>query len=268
MKLKVLVDNNTFIDEYYFGEPAVSYYIEDNGTKLLFDSGYSDIFIYNAKKLGIDLKQIDTLVFSHGHNDHTGGFQYLSEYMDLGAVTVVAHPLCFNSKMDGKENIGSPFQLEQMKGICKLNLSASPVQISDNIVFLGEIPKMNDYEIRRKIGTYNNDGIWTEDTVQDDSAIVYKSREGLFIITGCSHSGICNILEYAKRVCKETQIAGVIGGFHLFDTDEQLIKTVEFFRKNKIEYVYPCHCVSFQAKAKLNEKIPVKEVGVGLTLEL
>lgn len=49
MKLTVLVDNNTFIDEYYLGEPAVSYYIEDEGTKILFDTGYSDIFIKNAK---------------------------------------------------------------------------------------------------------------------------------------------------------------------------------------------------------------------------
>ena len=49
MKLTVLVDNNTFIDEYYLGEPAVSYYIEDQDIKILFDTGYSDIFIKNAK---------------------------------------------------------------------------------------------------------------------------------------------------------------------------------------------------------------------------
>ena len=50
MKLKVLVDNNTFIDMYYLGEPAVSYYIEDGNDKILFDVGYSDIFIKNAEK--------------------------------------------------------------------------------------------------------------------------------------------------------------------------------------------------------------------------
>lgn len=54
MKLKVLVDNNTYIDRYYLGEPAVSYYIEDKDTKILFDTGYSDIFISNSKKMGID----------------------------------------------------------------------------------------------------------------------------------------------------------------------------------------------------------------------
>ena len=55
MKLTVLVDNNTFIDEYYLGEPAVSYYIEDEDTKILFDTGYSDILIKNAKNMNIDL---------------------------------------------------------------------------------------------------------------------------------------------------------------------------------------------------------------------
>ena len=45
MKLQVLVDNNTYIDAYYLGEPAVSYYIEEEETRLLFDTGYTDILI-------------------------------------------------------------------------------------------------------------------------------------------------------------------------------------------------------------------------------
>ena len=53
MKLKVLVDNNTFIDMYYLAEPAVSYFIQDKDTALLFDTGYSDVFLLNAKKMGI-----------------------------------------------------------------------------------------------------------------------------------------------------------------------------------------------------------------------
>ena len=56
----------------------------------------------------------------------------------------------------------------------------------------------------------------------DDTAIVYKAKSGLFIITGCSHSGICNIIEHAKKVCSSDKILGVIGGFHIFDCDERL----------------------------------------------
>lgn len=76
MKLKVLLDNNTYIDEYYLAEPAVSYYIEDEENKILFDTGYSDIFIKNAKKMNINLENLNKLVISHGHNDHTGGLEH------------------------------------------------------------------------------------------------------------------------------------------------------------------------------------------------
>ena len=58
MKLQVLVDNNTYIDHYYLGEPGVSYYVEIDDKKILFDAGYSDIMIRNAHSLGVDLKKI------------------------------------------------------------------------------------------------------------------------------------------------------------------------------------------------------------------
>lgn len=76
MKLKVLEDNNTFIDEYYLGEPGVSYYIEDGVEKILFDTGYSSIILENASKMNIDLNKINKLVISHGHDDHTGGLKF------------------------------------------------------------------------------------------------------------------------------------------------------------------------------------------------
>ena len=67
MKLVVLVDNNTLNDKYYIGEPAVSYYIEVDGKKVLFDTGYSDVFIRNARKMNINVDNIDAIAISHGH---------------------------------------------------------------------------------------------------------------------------------------------------------------------------------------------------------
>jgi len=80
MKLNVLVDNNTLIDRYFLGEPAVSYFIENNGDRILFDAGYSDIFIKNAIKMGIDLLDLDFIVLSHAHLDHTWGLGHLVQY--------------------------------------------------------------------------------------------------------------------------------------------------------------------------------------------
>ncbi|NLE61106.1 MAG: MBL fold metallo-hydrolase, partial [Planctomycetes bacterium] len=65
MKLTVLLDNNTLIDRYFLGEPAVSYYMEDGDVRVLFDAGYSDAFIQNAHRLGIDLLHLDCVVLSH-----------------------------------------------------------------------------------------------------------------------------------------------------------------------------------------------------------
>jgi len=77
MELTVLVDNNTLLDRYLFGEPGLSILIKDDGLKVLFDLGYSDAFLINASKMGISLRNIDYLVFSHSHLDHTWGLPHL-----------------------------------------------------------------------------------------------------------------------------------------------------------------------------------------------
>jgi 7,8-dihydropterin-6-yl-methyl-4-(beta-D-ribofuranosyl)aminobenzene 5'-phosphate synthase len=268
MKLKVLVENNTLIDQYYLGEPGISFYIEDGDSKILFDAGYSDILIKNALNMGISLQDVDTIVFSHGHNDHTAGFQYLAEQFDITNKKVVAHSFCFQPKKEREEEIGAFYDTQQMNDLCQLKLRDKPYFVSENIIFLGEIPSLNNYEERIVIGNRKQDAKWIPDYVMEDSALVYQDREGIFIMTGCSHSGICNIIEYAKKVCQKDYIKGVIGGFHLFEKDQVLEKTIEYFKQNNINQLYPCHCVSFQVKARMNDVFSVQEVGVGMTLEI
>ena len=126
---------------------------------------------------------------------------------------------------------------------------------------------MNDFEQRYAIGKSIIDGNKIDDKVEDDSALVYKGNDGLFIITGCSHSGICNIIEYAKKVCNDDRILGVIGGFHLFKVDDRLNKTIKYLKNNNIKYLYPCHCVSLKAKIEMGKELDIQEVGVGLEIE-
>ena len=267
MILKVLMDNNTYIDRYYLGEPAVSYYIEDGSTKILFDMGCSDAFMLNAEKMGIDLTRVDIIVLSHGHDDHTKGLKYYRDWKK--EITLVAHPDCFNRKEDETGLfIGSPLSKEELMEKCTLQLSDKPVKISENIYFLGEIPVAYDFEKRKPIGKTIIRNRKEDDFLKDDSAMVYKSSEGLFIITGCSHSGICNIIEYAKKVCGDDRVLGVIGGFHLFERDEQLFSTIEYFKDNSLRLLYPCHCVSLEAKIEMGKELDVREVGVGLELEI
>lgn len=343
MKLTVLVDNNTYIDEYYYGEPGVCYYIEDGGRRLLFDLGYSDVFLKNANKMGIDLRQVDTVAFSHGHNDHMGGFRTLIEYLYSGKtgeygpevsarrdekkdgrIRVVAHPDCFMQKRYEGLSIGTDISLKEAERFFELNLSKEPVQISENIWFLGEIPQIHDFEQRTAIGEKKraddasgstrekgrrsvdesmrkkggrnaaesmrqmNGGsaaepiretgdegnrqsereIWTADFCMEDSALVYKDTERLFIITGCSHSGICNIVSYAEQLFEGCSVTGILGGFHLFDMDERAEKTAAFLQEKKLDGLFPCHCVSLAVKCEMSRVMPIREVGVGMRLEL
>lgn len=268
MKLKVLVDNNTYIDQYYCGEPAVSYYIEDEDTKLLLDVGYSDLFLDNMDKFRLNIEDINTIAISHGHDDHTRGLQYYFKDNHKNKVTIVAHPDAFKEKVIDDLKICSPILEDELNEKCRLVLSKEPVKLSRNITFLGEIPQSNDFEIRKPIGKQCSHGCYEDDYIFDDTALVYKNEYGIYIITGCSHSGICNIIEYAKKVSNDSRVLGVIGGFHLFDgKDERVKKTIEYIKKNNISELYPCHCTSFAVRAEMYKSIPVKEVGVGLELK-
>ena len=119
----------------------------------------------------------------------------------------------------------------------------------DKIVFLGQIPRRIDFEAKEPIGYLENK---EDDFVLDDSAIVVKTDKGLIIVSGCSHSGICNIIEYAKEVCKEDKVYAIFGGFHLFN-EKLTDKTIEFIKKQNIERIYPMHCLNDYAFAEFKK---------------
>lgn len=273
MKIKVLVDNYTFIDQYYYGEPAVCYYIEDMDIRLLFDVGYSDVFLKNATAMNLNLDDLTTIVISHGHDDHTRGLKYLVKQSIKtmrsfqNPISLIAHPYAFNKKILNGMNIGSPFNQESLKDKFLLEVSKEPIQLSENLIFLGEIPSYFSFEERKPIGEIELEDQLVDDYLLDDSALLYKTPQGIYIITGCAHSGICNTIEHARIIAKDNRVLGVLGGFHLFEVNEQLENTIEYFINNNITNLYPCHCVSFNVKARIHKSIPINEVGVGLEIE-
>lgn len=277
MKLMVLVDNNTLIDRYFLGEPAVSYLVESEGKKILFDVGYSDVFISNAQRLHIDLVDVDLVVLSHGHVDHTGGLVPLLrlhmeariEGLAVKRPTLVGHPLALSSKRIGDlPEIGSLLHEAKLSSFVNLRLSREPVWLTERLVFLGEIERANDFEGKKPLGKVLQDGVEKDDFLLDDSALAYRSAGGLAIITGCSHAGICNIVAQARRVCGEDRVVDIVGGLHLMDPSaEQLQGTLEYLRALSPRSVHACHCTDLNSKIALSGVVELKEVGVGLTLE-
>jgi 7,8-dihydropterin-6-yl-methyl-4-(beta-D-ribofuranosyl)aminobenzene 5'-phosphate synthase len=277
MKLTVLVDNNTLIDRYFYGEPGVSYFIEDESTRILFDVGYSDVFVKNAQKMNINLLDLDFLVLSHGHLDHTWGLDPLIrlhteatiEEIDHKKPTLVAHPLTLLTKtIDSLEEIGSTISEKKLSKHFQIRLSQDPVWLTDKLVFLGEIRRKNDFEAKKPIGKIVKEDLQEDDYLMDDSALAYKSPGGLVIITGCSHAGICNIVEYARELCEDDRIIDIVGGFHLLNPpEEQLQGTLKYMEALQPTEVHACHCTDLNSKIALSKIVNLKEVGVGLTLE-
>ncbi|MBN2110837.1 MAG: MBL fold metallo-hydrolase [Methanosarcinaceae archaeon] len=277
MKLTVLVDNNTLIDRYFIGEPGVSYHIEEQELKLLFDTGYSDAFLKNAQKMGIDLLELDYVLISHGHLDHTWGLEPLLRLLTEADIesrkhkepVLIAHPLALKRKfLEGVGEIGTLVPEERISSHIPIRYAREPLWLSEKLVFLGEIPRFFDFEAKETIGSIIEDDRRRPDKIFDDTAIALKTERGLVIITGCSHSGICNIIRYAKQVCNEERILDIIGGFHLLNpSKEQLEGTMEYLRATKPEKVHACHCTDLGSKIALAGVCNIEEVGVGLEIE-
>ncbi|AKB36795.1 7,8 dihydropteroate synthase (methanopterin) [Methanosarcina siciliae C2J] len=278
MKLTVLVDNNTLIDRYFFAEPGLSFLLEDSGTRVLFDTGYSDIFLKNARKMGLSLLDLDYLVLSHGHLDHSWGLEPLIRLFTEAGIErlpgrspiLVAHPLAFESKkIEGIGEIGSLFTPKKLSEHFRLQLSSTPFWLSERLVFLGEIPRNFAFEAGAAVGyVKDSEGNKIPDLLRDDTALVYRAEAGLVIITGCSHSGICNITEYAKEVCGDSRVLDIVGGFHLLEpSEERMSGTLEYLKKLDPECIHACHCTDLNSKIELSKVCRLKEVGVGLQLE-
>lgn len=270
MRLKVLVDNNTFINDYYFAEPAWSIYIECDGKKILLDTGYSDIFIRNANKMGIDLCDLDYIVFSHGHPDHTWGLKYLLEVYktrEYKKPTLIATKNTFDNKFDDGISIGCDVSIEDIEKYMNVNITNDSFNITESLIYLGYIERKSDFENKNPIGETVINNELVPDYVLDDTALVYKANDGIVVITGCSHSGITNIVEAAKEVTNITNIIDIIGGFHLFkDNKLEISKTAEYFKNETIGRLHPCHCADLRSKIEIDKVIPIEEVGVGLEL--
>lgn len=254
MIISILTDNNPGANTS--AEHGLSYLIEYDGKRILFDTGQSNLFLKNAHFMGVDMTLIDAIVLSHGHFDHGDGL----EYMPGGKL--ICHPGCFVKRYRKADYsyIGLKHSKNELAEKFRLITSKKPYSISEKIVFLGEIPRVTDFE--SKVTSFVLEG-GIPDFVMDDSGIALLSDRGLFVITGCGHAGIVNSLEQAKKVTGENRIYGIMGGFHLKKADRQTKETILYLQENHVKHVYPSHCTEHPALELFYKNFGTNQVKTG-----
>ncbi|MDE4908477.1 MBL fold metallo-hydrolase [Methanogenium marinum] len=275
MECTILTDNTAFTDRYLLSESGFSAFIHDGDVRVIFDTGFSGVFLDNARRMGIEPADATHVVFSHGHLDHTWGMKALLP--ELGNETTegdghvppvfLSHPGAYlPRRRPGNSEIGTLYSADILGRFGTVQLSKEPVWITDRLVFLGEIPRVHEWEsFTPNAEVTLKDGTTAPDHLTDDSALAYKSDTGLVIISGCSHSGIANIIDHAKTVCGDDRIRSVIGGLHLMYSDQNRIdRTTRFLENLNLESLHACHCTGFTALHTFSRTLPLKETGTGL----
>ena len=238
------------------GEFGLSLAVKFDGYKFLFDTGASNLFSINAKKMGFSVDMFENVIFSHGHSDHSGGVVYIKE-----PKRIIAHPNIFKARYSIRQGkfVGFPTDEDSLRSVHNLFKTKNPVQINPGIWFLGEIPMVVDFEKNGNFATTLDGAFKQIDMTEDDSAVVFDTPKGLVIMAGCCHRGVCNIIEYAKKVTGKTRVSTIIGGLHLrnLETKKELIdNTIEYMKSNGIGNFYLGHCITDEVIDYFEKNMP------------
>lgn len=258
LKITTLIENEAGCNKELKNEFGLSLFIEDKDISLIFDTGKSGDFIFNAQKLHIPLNEIKHVVLSHSHFDHTGGIKKLLDHFNNSFTLHIAKTF-FEEKhrITGviHEFLGNNFNEKYIldKGI-KINyIKSNEFKLSKNITLFTNFKSLNNFEVPtryyfRKI--YDN---YILDNMEDELVLGIDTSKGLVIVCGCSHIGIANIVENIK--CRtQKKIYGIIGGLHLSKaSDERIEKVLNYFDECNIEFFGVSHCTGEKITKILKE---------------
>jgi len=239
-------------------EPGLSFYLEYQGKKVLFDTGASEKMVENARTLQIPLEEIDLCVISHGHFDHTGG---LERVLDLNQKVRVI----LKEGADGayffklgflKKDIGVPSSLfERYRD--RIQFIRNDLEPLPGFALITKIKRTRplvkgNAKLLKKI-----EGKYVRDDFAHELVASLKTPKGMVVITGCSHNGVLNMVDAVKEKYPDEPIAAVIGGFHLMGIP--LLKNsmsispaeVERLAQEMVDYrigkTYTMHCTGAKA---------------------
>jgi 7,8-dihydropterin-6-yl-methyl-4-(beta-D-ribofuranosyl)aminobenzene 5'-phosphate synthase len=248
---------------------------------ILFDCGYSKVGVpHNVKMLGIDLGNVEAIVLSHGHMDHTGALYPIVETLG-GSIPVILHPDAFLAPRyfgleDGRK-LTFPQTLSRQdmenRGMEVIERRRPSLVAEGTIAVTGEIERVTDFEKGLPNALAERNGALEHDDILDDQSLVIELKgKGLVVISGCAHAGIINTMLYAQKITGINTIHAVLGGFHLQGPAFEPIieQTIAEFKTIKPAVSVPMHCTGWRAIKRFSEEFPsafaLNSVGTRISL--
>ena len=248
---------------------------------ILFDTGVSPHgMVENMRRLGLDPRDIEVLVLSHGHWDHVTGVEGLARALGRTGMPVTIHPEFWSRRRIRFPGL-DPAELPSTSRSALEGLGFDIVEdrrpsflLDGSVLITGEVDRTTPFETGFQGHDALRDGDWQPDPlILDDQALVVALRErGLVVLSGCGHAGIVNTVRYAQRLTGEQDIAAIVGGFHLSGPMfEPIIEpTVQALGALEPALLVPAHCTGWKAVHRLAARFPDAFVlsAVGTTIEL
>jgi 7,8-dihydropterin-6-yl-methyl-4-(beta-D-ribofuranosyl)aminobenzene 5'-phosphate synthase len=237
---------------------------------ILFDTGLGkQALIHNADSLKVKLNEVEAVVHSHGHPDHTASSAETVSAIGRDNLPFVIHPNAFQKRAFVFPN-GETFYLPEFLNEKKLHELGARIEknkrptplASESALVTGEIPRVTDFERGMPTNFHYSviDGKLVHDPlVPDDQALIVNVKEkGLVVVSGCAHAGIVNTIKYAKEVSGVDKVHAVVGGFHLTGNFYAPIidKTVSYIKESAPKVVIPSHCTGLRALIRISNELP------------
>ncbi len=248
MEILTLVENLAY-RQGTKGEHGLSLLVKAGGKQILFDTGQTDLLLKNAKILEVDLAQVDAVVISHGHYDHTGGLEAFFRVNDHAPVWVKPEAFWKKlSKSTGKARyIGIDKDISQNYRE-RFKYVTEPFELAPGLTIVPSTKHFYAFEQSSSNMLVEKDGQMQNDSFEDELYMVYDHHQGLTIFSGCAHRGIGNICRSAMEMTSNKQIKLIIGGTHLKGASTGRIeKTVEAFENLPVEKYGLAHCTGLPA---------------------
>jgi len=225
---------------------------------ILFDAGVTPTgVVENMRRLELTPKDVETIVLSHGHWDHVAGMEGIAKEVGRASLPVLIHP-----------------EFWRRRRIAIPGLAPGELPATSRSALEGAGDRTTPFETGFAGHEAHVHGSWEPDPlILDDQALVMRLAErGLVILTGCGHAGIINVVRHAQRLTGESQVAAVIGGFHLSGPMfEPIIEpTVAAFDEVQPALLMPAHCTGWRAVHRLAGRFPEAFVqsAVGTTVSI